>query len=239
MESQFDSLGVSAFRVSAVDASSQDYSRYATPLGSPRKYYSPRELSNGEICCYLSHKRCWERLLASEESWAVVFEDDVRLSRRVKKFGFSSDWIPGGIHIIQLHTCQPKWLCRTLPPNILLSGNDALFRVINHSFGSCAYVIDREAAQYALSLSDKLDSPVDEFLFNFKSPFTRKFPAWRLNPTCVMHNDSFVSCVARKVSLREARYSLLNHLSPKRLYLSAKKNFLQRFCCKNTVFTWE
>ena len=239
MKNQFNSLGISAIRVSAIDAKSRDYSGYATPLGNPRKYFFPRELSSGEICCFLSHKKCWERLLESEENWAAIFEDDVRLSNRVKEFGFSSEWIPDVIHIVQLHTCKPNCLCRTLPSAISLSGNNALFHVIDHSFGTCAYVIDREAAKYALNLSDKLDSPVDEFLFNFKSPFTRYFPTWRLNPTCVLHNDSFVSCVERKQPSREARYSLLNHLSPKRLFLSTKKNFLQRFCCKDTVFTWE
>ena len=30
----------------------------------------PRELSKGEIGCFLSHRMCWQRLLESKDDWA-------------------------------------------------------------------------------------------------------------------------------------------------------------------------
>ena len=209
-------------------------------MNSLQKYYFPRELTAGEICCYLSHKKCWEKLLESNEQWAAIFEDDAKFSSRVKDYVLSPDWIPSNLHIIQLHTYQERWHCLTLPSRIPLPEKSAsLFHVIQPSDGTCAYIIDRHAAQKALSLSESLAAPVDEFLFNFKSPFTQEFPVWRLNPACVFHDDEFQSIIGARHLSSGQKYSLINHLHPKRLFLSAWKCYLKKFCCKDVVFTWK
>ena len=242
MQSQLNSVGLDALRVSAVDSRVRGGGgkQEAAPLNSLKKYYFPRELSMGEICCYLSHKKCWQMLLASKEQWAVIFEDDAKFSPCIKDYVLSSDWIPPSLHIIQLHTYEKEWHGLTLPDPISLPNkNSALFHVIQPTYGTCAYVIDRQAAQKALSLSESLAAPVDEFLFNFKSPFTQEFPVWRLNPSCVLHDDGFQSDIGARRFSSKQQYSLINHLHPKRLFLSAWKSYLKKFRCKDIVFTWK
>ncbi len=103
VESQFLSLGLEVQRVSAIDAkkSTIPWNKVA-PLGSFEKFYSPIEMSAPEVCCYLSHMKCWELLLSSNEQWAAVFEDDILLSKHSRSYLLSPDWIPEGIHILQL-----------------------------------------------------------------------------------------------------------------------------------------
>lgn len=244
IESQFHSLGLDMHRVSAVDAKRGDISsaflqNKVAALGSPEKYFYPRELGLPAIGCYLSHMECWKLLLQSNEQWAAIVEDDVLFSQLAKHFLSSSDWIPADTHILQLHTIEKQWRCRTLKKHIPISETHAIHYVIEQSFGTCCYLIDRKAAQVALSLSNLLSAPVDQFLFNFKSPFTQQFPAARLNPTCVLHNDSHPSTISGIQLQRDKAYSIRNHLSPKRLYLSAKKKFINNFLCEDTVFTWD
>ena len=241
MGSQFRKFGIPVQRISAVDAKKENLPlKKIAPLGAPEKYFFPRELSQGEVACYLSHIKCWETLLSSNEQWAVIFEDDALLSERARNFVLSEDWIPLTIHIAQLHTYFKQWRCRTLPKYIPLEEkSSALYNVIEPCYGTCCYIIDREAAKTALELSQRLAAPIDEFLFNYKSPFTQKFPAMRLNPACVFHNDSGHSTLGEKRFSHKTAYSLRNHLSLKRLYWSAKKNFLKKLFCVDTVFTWK
>lgn len=58
MQSQLNSVGLDALRVSAVDSRVRGSKQEASPLNSLKKYYFPHELSMGEVCCYLSHKKC-------------------------------------------------------------------------------------------------------------------------------------------------------------------------------------
>lgn len=237
---QLDALNISAQRISAVDAKTETLPLdKIARLGHPSKYFFPRELTKGEIGCYLSHILCWKALLESDDDWAAILEDDALLSPRAKFLLSSPNWIPPNIHILQLHTYEKLWRCKTMPQYISLSDGSKIHNVIEPSFGTCCYLIDREAAKEALALSNLIASPIDEFLFNFKSPFVQQFQAMRLNPCCVFHNDNSPSTVGGKRFSHKKAYSLRNHLSPKRLYLSAKKNILKRFFCVNTIFTWK
>lgn len=238
--SQLHSLDIDIQRISAIDAKKDKLPTNITaPLGYPSKYLYPKTLTNGEIACYLSHMKCWKALLESTEKWVAILEDDVLLSPRAEFFLSSSNWVPPGIHILQLHTSEKRWGCRTMPKHIPLQNNSSLYNVIDPSFGACCYLMDRKAAKLALALSCPLAAPVDTFLFNFKSPFAQIFPTWRLNPACALHNDCGHSYRGDRHPSKGIPTSVRNYLSFKRLYLSAKKNWLKRFFCVDTIFTWE
>ncbi len=239
IQSQLKTLDITAQRLPAIDAKKDALPlNKVAPLGHPAKYFFPRELTTGEIACYLSHMKCWETLLESDEQWAAILEDDALLSTRAKNFLESTQWIPPNIHILQLHTFEKRWLCRTAK-TIPLTNGSTLYNVITQSYGACCYLIDRQAAKEALALSRLLAAPVDEFLFNFKSPFTKRYPTMRINPCCVYHNTHATSIIGHDRFSHKNAYSLRNHLSLKRLYLSTKKNFIKKFFCVDTVFTWE
>ncbi len=237
---QSEKLDLDIQRIEAIDAKEgilpQDK---VAPLGHAAKYFFPRKLSKAEVACYLSHMKCWKALLGSENQWAAILEDDALLSPRAKTFLESEEWIPADIHILQIHTFEKRWKCRTTRKVIPLADGSSLYNVIKPSFGACCYLIDKQAAEKALELSSLLAAPIDEFLFDYKSPFTQLYPTVRLNPACVLHNPSMPSVVGGERFSKGQPYSLRNHLSPKRLYLSMKKHFVNRFFCLDTIFTWE
>lgn len=240
IQQQFKKFDLDIQRIEAIDAKESILPQdKVAPLGHSAKYFFPRELTTTETACHLSHRKCWETFLKSDKNWAAILEDDVLLSPRAKAFLESEDWIPSDIHILQLHTFDKYSHCKTTRKKIPLADGSILYNVITTSFGACCYIIDRQAAEKALTLSSLLAAPVDEFLFNFKSPFTQQFPTMRINPCCALHNSSSPSTIGQDRFSRKKTYSLRNLLSPRRLYLSAEKNILSRFFCADTVFTWK
>jgi len=238
IHSQLQTLELSAERVSAVDKlqlESAYLQQIVPPISSSLKYYFPKEISRGEVACFLSHKKCWERLAQSSEDWALILEDDAILSPRAKQYFQCSDWIPDGVQIIQLFVIEAEWKCTVLPEKLMLPSGDCLLRPLVPHFGCVAYFISRKAAIRALALSSLLTAPVDEFLFNFKSPFCREFSAWRLNPACVLHTSEFTS----DVQDRAGRFSWKNQLHPKRLFLSFLKKMTVVFLGKKVIFTFK
>jgi len=83
LDSCFDRLNkqnVTFQRISAVlgdGLTEQQKSRnYSQKLNEEKYHY---QLTNGEIGCYLSHRKAWEKIANSDDPYAVVLEDDIKL----------------------------------------------------------------------------------------------------------------------------------------------------------------
>ncbi len=77
MRKRLDALGLRYEIVDAVDGFALDMREYAGRLRADKwRKLRGRELSPGEIGCYLSHYQLWERIAAEEKECAVVLEDD-------------------------------------------------------------------------------------------------------------------------------------------------------------------
>lgn len=122
---QLTKLGINAERISAFDGNTltHDEIKKLTP-----KLYSkwefPREISSGEIGCYLSHLECWKKLVSSDDDWALVMEDDIQISERALKFLSDSSWIPEGVDIIQPFVVQPIMRYKVSKKFICIFDND-------------------------------------------------------------------------------------------------------------------
>ena len=93
-------------RLPAVDGrklAQEELSRLEAPYDAPEKFVFRKALWPNEIACFLSHAACWERLVKSGCEWGLIMEDDIVLSPRFKLFATSSEWIPEGLRVIQLH----------------------------------------------------------------------------------------------------------------------------------------
>lgn len=108
IKDQLDQLSLSFERIQAFDGKSfnpSDIESIKPNLLSLNKIWFPYHLINTEYACFLSHRKCWERLLDSTEDYAVILEDDVELASDAIMYLANSDWIPKHIHLIQL--CAP------------------------------------------------------------------------------------------------------------------------------------
>lgn len=188
IKAQLDCLQIPVERLEAVDGkllSEEEVEK----LTSSVHFSMGRELGRGEIGCFLSHRKCWKRLLDSDEKYALVMEDDLILSDRSPKFMLSDDWIPDACDLIQLFISpnRKKYVCCHKGCG-LVTGDQLWIPVSPTPIGTLAYIISREAAKVALEESQTFNLPVDEFLF-VRSLVAERFPCYRLNHAVVKLAD--------------------------------------------------
>lgn len=176
-------------RVAAIDGKSlnqSDIDLLKPHLFSLNKIWFPYQLINNEYACFLSHRKCWEKLVESKEDYAVILEDDVEFSPDAEAYLTNSDWIPSHVHIIQLAApfAPPQTLYVKNQSIVIHKNNYAnLYEIVAPTaIGAIAYIISRKAATIALEMSSQIAAPVDEFLFSPKSPLRKKFSFFKLSP---------------------------------------------------------
>ena len=187
-------LGLDAERISAVEGkklSYQERQKILITKGLKRRILCPRDLSLGEIGCFLSHRLCWERLCDSNHNFALVLEDDIQFSERARYYLSSEDWIPKEINLIQLCSTRPsqRKKARVGKTYILHNGDKLLHPYFPVFWGTLGYIISKKAAAQALEMSQRIYAPVDEFLFNPLSDFSKKIDSYRINPSVITTDE--------------------------------------------------
>ena len=148
-----------------------------------------RQLTPAEIGCFLSHRECWKRLIQSDEEYAAVLEDALLISDRAATYLKDTKWLPEKIGICRLSCYEPGEIHVISRDQIKI--NEDLRLIIQlkpKPLGTQGYIISKKAAELALSLSEKLPCPVDDFLFTPLFEMSRHFPAWQIDP-CIITRD--------------------------------------------------
>ncbi|XP_037031591.1 glycosyltransferase 25 family member isoform X1 [Bradysia coprophila] len=166
MNLSFDFLGLDVDYVSAVDGRELNYDElkkigieflegYADP-------YLNRPMTLGEIGCFLSHFRIWERIVAEKLEEVLILEDDIRFEpyfkeRAVNILNEARSF--GGWDLIylgrkRLESQDEKWI----------QNSDFLVKA-GYSYWTLGYIITLRGAQKLLDAKPlKRLLPVDEFL---------------------------------------------------------------------------
>lgn len=121
----------------------------------------PFALSPGEVGCFLSHRACWQRIVADNLDYALIGEDDLALDPEL--------W-PHVQTLIETHATPQDVIRipardREKPVHVrATSGPAQLFlpRVIG--LQTVCQVVGRDAAARLLAASEIIDRPVDTFL---------------------------------------------------------------------------
>ena len=98
MDGQARRLGLTFNYLDAVDAKDTDMAAHRRhtaigPLGV---------LSDGDLCCFLSHKIAWRNIFQGTDPFGVILEDDAVLSDDAAAFLGTDSWIPADQHCIKL-----------------------------------------------------------------------------------------------------------------------------------------
>ncbi len=145
-------------------------------------------LSQGEIACFLSHRKCWEQIVQSDDDYAVVLEDDVIFSEKAGEFLSGTSWIPKDADIVKLEVLTRK-IVTGISPETVVDGKEVL-RLYSSSLGTAAYVISRKAAQKFLQMSEKFFVPVDHFMFSTLFPYFSEFCCYQVVPAvCIQDTE--------------------------------------------------
>lgn len=208
MNSKAQAIGISFERVKAVDGGKLDNLENYCQV--PNNHY-PYVLTAGEVACFLSHRKCWEKLVESSQDWALILEDDCIFSARATPYLSNTDWIPAGVDLIQLFYTQHETVYKESLP--LKDGNELLKLDCSSPVGSFAYFISRTAAIKALSLSSVVQGPVDNFLHGDYFEFKKYFPTWRLKFGVVRVDDLTTTIIGRSNKSQKLNFY---RLSPSR-----------------------
>src|SRR5690242_1833384 len=96
METQLRALELDYERVDAIDAS------LVTDAFIDEYWRSgATTVSRGAKCCFMSHRKAWEALLATDRNWAAIVEDDVRFHADASYFLSNDDWLPPDAELVK------------------------------------------------------------------------------------------------------------------------------------------
>jgi glycosyl transferase family 25 len=139
------SLGLEFERVPAVLGANYAEDPHTVDLRRYSRRNRRSKPGNGEVGCYLSHLRAYERLLSSEHPWCVILEDDAEclpeLPVVLTELGRRDDW-----DMAKLFCCHGG----TPVPVGRLAGGQRLCVHITRTTSTAGYALNRRAAETLL-----------------------------------------------------------------------------------------
>ncbi|MDE0380937.1 MAG: glycosyltransferase family 25 protein [Rhodospirillales bacterium] len=178
-----------------------------------------REMSPGEIGCFLSHYSLWERIVDDKIPYAIILEDDARL-----QYKFSAA-------IEEILLAKVSWDFVSLSPKrrypadralAYLGDGRSLVRVSRRFGGLVGYLIRREGAEILLHYCWPIRAPIDWLHAEWWHNGLRLYA---VEPAIVRHANLPSTIRA----LPRVRRSLLGHIAAKfyrwsdRLHLRAAR----------------
>ena len=161
MRAQLDKLGVHYEVVDAVDGATLNPADYEHRLRRDKfRRRHEYEILDGEIGCYLSHYRLWERMVAEEIPRALVLEDDAELSEDFSPVIADVLTLNCSWDVVHLAVRRPELVdvaCRGL------AGRDYVFgRYKRRLLCAHAYLIGLAGARKLLDICREISEPIDD-----------------------------------------------------------------------------
>lgn len=177
MHNQMQALGLSFERIEAIDGKLEDVGP-DTPL-----------ITATERACALSHRKAWQRFSESGESHCLILEDDVLISPLAKHIIENWRGLPNGAEIVRLETA----LLRTLlgPGRRCGIRGHKAHRLRSRQYGSAAYVVTRAFAERALRDIPEFVEPVDDILFQPRSPSYFPNVTYQIRPGVCLQAEAY------------------------------------------------
>lgn len=242
ISARLNELNVNFERVEAFDGftlSDDEYKRLTYPYNHPCRVRFTRELTKGEVGCFISHRKCWQKLVESNENYAVILEDDLYISDKAKQFLTNINWLPQNVGLIRLssfYSMNNRLYIKD--KSVLNSHNEySIAKTLRYAIGTQCYIISKEFAKNAIEMSVKFECPVDEFLFNRLFEYANICESWQLIPSVICQNEQEESFIGKRHNATRKASFLTRH-GLKRTWLmhklksNARKGDLIHFDCK-------
>jgi len=180
MAAQLERLGLAYERFDAIDAKSADPVELSAPFAAQG---AMAELTPGDKACTTSHMHLWRRIASGRERHAVILEDDILLSEATTKFLSNGDWIPPAAGLIKLERFGDPEQLTIVGSNGARVFDREVAPLLSRHPGSGGYIISREKAALLAAMTQKIDLPIDQLLFNpAYSPVFRALNPWQMMP---------------------------------------------------------
>ena len=147
--------------VLAVDGKGQTFDATSFYKRSIIKPKYPFTLREAEVATFLSHRKCWKRIVEEGLSAALILEDDVTLAKVEfeNALSLALENIQQG-DIVRLPVKRRE---RSLK-DIAIKQSSTLFRPLKIGLGTQAQIVTYGAAEKLLSKTKQFDRPIDTYL---------------------------------------------------------------------------
>ncbi|WP_157760439.1 glycosyltransferase family 25 protein [Thiomicrorhabdus arctica] len=155
---RLQSLGIDFERINAVDG----YSFSEEYLDEFRQNsLRPTGWIEGQIGCFLSHRKAWQQIMDGDEEYGVIFEDDLHIADSLGKVISDMTWIPAEADVVRLENTT-NWV--KLKKVGEVDQRDVCV-VENDSWCAGAYILSKKTAAFLVNQEPKLWLPADTYLF--------------------------------------------------------------------------
>lgn len=140
------------------DLPAEDRARIYRP--HKMKPFYPFDLSLGEIGCFLSHRRAWEKIVASGDDAGLIVEDDIVVGDDFAAVLALASGYVAPDRLIRFPLRDREEVSEPLGTD----GAHRVFRPQVIGLTTGMQIVGREAAARLLALTEVIDRPVDTFL---------------------------------------------------------------------------
>lgn len=214
MEAAFARLAINAVFEPGIDAAAGQHLPYVERTRRAR-WWRSRAFLPGEIGCFASHYRLWEKCAAGGEPF-VILEDDIEVDDDFAECLSLAERHIEGFGLIRLSVLSPEKPKETL---LDIGGGRRFVRFLKSPWGTQGYMLSPAAARRLLAHAAHWIDAVDYYLDQY---WVHGVESIALLPTCVRESGALPSVI------RSPRRAPANPVGkPGRLWLSMQ-NSLRR-----------
>ncbi|WP_422667707.1 glycosyltransferase family 25 protein [Candidatus Methylopumilus planktonicus] len=166
-------LGINLNRISAITPNKIN-------LGEVKEEYNVM-IGPGELCCSLSHRFIWQKIVNSKESYALILEDDIVISKHLKDVLSKITLSKFAFKLLRIETRNES--VRFGDVRYSLDERFKIRRTYNNAVGTAGYIISRDFCKTLLNDKNLFTKPLDHILFyknnlgDIQGQFLQIFPA--------------------------------------------------------------
>ena len=194
------------------------------------------DMTGGEIGCFLSHRKFWQRVVSSDSEFCFVLEDDMQLSPDILSFLEEDDWIPENTDFVKMDF-SPSNKRNLFPVSkpVNMKNKRKIVRAAGRLYGTGCYIIRRSAAKRCLEESKHLKLPVDLFLFDHRFRFAPQNVLYCVFPALALDNGTATAVIGG--TRNDSHVSLGEHIL--KGFFSAARKIRLRYFMRQYSLRWE
>lgn len=155
-----EALGLPYERISAVNG--KELSQEELDKLVVRKSFKKKVFRAGEIGCYLSHTKAWEKFLKSDYKYALIFEDDVSFDPQLLKTTIERMKQEGQLWDITTFNVNPEGK-KPFWPVMPIDEDHSLGYYPHKILSSGGYIINRKAGEKLLTYAYPIQLELDVY----------------------------------------------------------------------------
>jgi glycosyl transferase family 25 len=217
---QLEAYSLHFDRIEAVNGDSLDSNIISDLYNFSDSSYH-KHMTNGELGCYLSHLRAWQKIVDEQLDYAVILEDDILLQENIQHGLEAIKYIQQPWDVIKLAEVSAKRKAVHQIP----AGDFSLVTYNKVPSRTCAQVVSLSGAKKLLAASSSINRPID---IELQYWWECELSVFGLKPYLVKANHDEVSEIDRNLNRSNVEQSLLKKVMNSFYFLFKNKKELKK-----------